>query len=135
VTQNEDYLKLLSIFHYVVAAMAVLFALIPTIHLVLGVAMASGALRDPKDPFPLALLGWFFILFASIWILCGLTFAVCVFLAGRSLQARTRYMFCLVMGGLECMFMPFGTVLGVFTLILLLKDDVKALFGVRGQDA
>ena len=37
-------------------------------------------------------------------------------------------MLCLVVGALECMMMPFGTVLGVFTLIALTKPSVKALF-------
>jgi len=36
--------------------------------------------------------------------------------------------FCLVMAGAECLFMPFGTVLGVFTIILLLQEPVKQLF-------
>lgn len=30
--------------------------------------------------------------------------------------------------GLECIFMPFGTVLGVFTLIALNKDSIKEMF-------
>ena len=33
------------------------------------------------------------------------------------------------MAGLECIFMPFGTVLGVFTIIVLMRDTVKELFG------
>jgi hypothetical protein len=40
-------------------------------------------------------------------------------------------MFCLVMGGVECLFMPFGTVLGVFTIIVLMQEPVKQLFGVN----
>jgi hypothetical protein len=40
-------------------------------------------------------------------------------------------MFCLVMGGVECLFMPFGTVLGVFTIIVLMREPVKQLFGVN----
>lgn len=30
--------------------------------------------------------------------------------------------------GLACMFMPFGTALGVFTIITLVKEPVKRLF-------
>ena len=132
-TQDEQYLRTVSIFHYIVAGFAVLFSLIPAIHLVLGILMASGVLSDAKDPFPLALVGWFFIVFASIWIMTGLTFSTCVLLAGRNLQARRRYMFCLVMACVECMFMPFGTVLGVFTILLLLKEQVKAEFDVANR--
>ena len=35
---------------------------------------------------------------------------------------------CMIVAGLSCMMMPFGTVLGVFTLLVLLKPQVKALF-------
>ena len=37
-------------------------------------------------------------------------------------------MFCLVMGAVECVFMPFGTVLGIFTIIVLMRESVKPLF-------
>lgn len=34
------------------------------------------------------------------------------------------------MAGIECMFMPFGTVLGAFTIIVLLQEPVRRLCGV-----
>jgi hypothetical protein len=49
---------------------------------------------------------------------------------GRNNVGSEEYTFCLVMAGVACMFMPFGTVLGVFTIIVLLRDSVKELFGV-----
>jgi hypothetical protein len=36
----------------------------------------------------------------------------------------------MAMAGIECVFMPFGTVLGVFTIIVLVREDVKAMFCV-----
>jgi len=33
-----------------------------------------------------------------------------------------------VMACVECLFIPFGTILGVFTIIVLLRESVKALF-------
>ena len=129
-TQDDQYLRLLSIFHYVVAGIAALFSLVPTIHVAVGIGLVSGAFTDPREPFPFAVVGWFLISFGSIFIACGLTFAVCLFLAGRFLSQRRRYLFCLVMAGVACMFMPFGTVLGIFTIVMLLKESVKAQFGV-----
>lgn len=128
--QNEDHLRLLSIFHYVVAAFAALFALFPLIHLVIGIAILTGRLPGNEADTEARWVGGFFVAFASVWILAGLTFAVCIFLAARNLAKRRRYLFCLVMAGLECMFVPFGTVLGVLTLVVLTKDPVKAMFGV-----
>ncbi len=37
-------------------------------------------------------------------------------------------MFCLVMACVACLFMPFGTVLGVFTIIVLARPSVQTLF-------
>jgi hypothetical protein len=127
---TEEHLRLLSIFHYVVAAFASLFALFPTIHLVIGLAMLSGRLPGHSTGGEdMRWLGGFFVAFAGAWIVMGLSFAVCVVVAGLSLAKKKRYTFCLVVAGLECVFVPFGTVLGVFTLLVLTKDDAKAMFG------
>ena len=45
------------------------------------------------------------------------------------LQQRRRPTLCLVVAGLECMMFPFGSVLGVFTIIILLRPCVRQLFG------
>lgn len=123
-----EHLKILSIFHYVVAGLVALFACIPLIHLAVGVAMAAGW-KDMGDQDPMAhWMGWFFIVIASVLIASGWAFATCIALAGRFLSQRRRYTFCLVVAGISCMFFPFGTALGVFTLILLLREHVKAEF-------
>jgi hypothetical protein len=35
------------------------------------------------------------------------------------------------MAGVECLFMPFGTVLGVFTIIVLMRESVKQVFAAN----
>lgn len=133
-SQDQQHLDLLGVFHYVVAGIAALFSLFPVIHLVMGLAMVTGQFPDmharPGQPNP-ALFGWFFVVFAAIFILCGLTFSALLAYAGRCLRQRRRYTFCLVMAAISCVFMPFGTVLGVFTLIVLTKPTVKPLFAPR----
>lgn len=122
---DEQYLKLLSIFHYVVGGLAGLFACLPLIHFSIGIAMLVGAI----DGAP-AFAGVILVLFAMAFILSGWTLAVCLIIAGRNLAQRRHYMFCLVMAAIACIFMPFGTVLGVFTIIVLMRPSVKELFGV-----
>ncbi len=131
--QDAEHLRLLSIFHYVVAGLAALFACLPTFHFVIGLAMIGGWGDMPADP-EAELVGWFFVIFAAVFILSGWVFAVCLALAGRYLSQRRHYTYCLVMAGVACMFMPFGTVLGVFTIITLVRDSVQRLFG-RGVEA
>ena len=123
-------LRLLAIFHHVVAGLAALFSLFPMVHLAIGVAAVTGHLSNGHggDPVP-ALFGWFFIGFAAAWMALGVTFAICVLFAGRCLAHRRRYQYCLVLGCVECMFVPFGTVLGVFTILVLQRPSVRDLFG------
>jgi len=125
-SQDSEHLKLLSIFHYVAAGMAALVACIPFIHFFMGLALATGALGD-ADP-ETRPVGFVIMVFALGFIFLGWTLAALMAFAGRSLATRKRYTFCLIMGGVECLFMPVGTVLGVFTIIVLVRDSVKELF-------
>jgi hypothetical protein len=127
-SQNDDVLRVLAVFHFVLAGMATMVSLFPLVHLIVGIGLVSGVFTNPGDPFPFALVGWIFVIFASCWILCGLLFAALMAVAGRMLLNRRRYFFCLAMAGLACMFMPFGTILGAFTIVTLMKADVREQF-------
>jgi len=80
---------------------------------------------------PPAFIGWFFMLIAGFFILVGWTFAVVILMTGRFIARRVHYMFCFVVACIECLFMPFGTVLGAFTIIVLMRPSVKNLFAQR----
>lgn len=132
--EDASQLRLLSIFHYVVAGLTALFSLFPLIHVGIGIAALSGAMPidsngGPASPSETRLFGWLFIAIGSIVILCGLTLASFMAYAGRCLARQRRHTLCLVVAALSCMCMPLGTVLGVFTLIVLMRPAVAASFG------
>jgi hypothetical protein len=131
-TKDEEQLRLLSIFHYVLGGLAGLFALFPTIHLILGlfVIFAPSKFAGKGEP-PPAFIGWFFVIFAALFITFGLIFAGFVLATAHFLARRKYHLFCLVMAGVECVFMPFGTVLGVFTIIVLTRESVKQLYAAN----
>ena len=130
-SEDTQHLRLLSIFHYVVAGLLAVFSMFPIIHLTIGIAIVSGAFDDVENGTPPpAFFGWMFIIVPAIVILCGLALASCIAMTGRRLNQNRSYMFCLVIAGIECMFMPVGTVLGVFTIIVLMRPTVRELFGV-----
>ena len=128
--EDVEHLRLLSIFHYVVAGMQALFASFPIFHLVMGLTMVltpeKMGMKSGQDSW----VGWILVAFAATFMAIGWTLAVCLAIAGRSLAARDRYLFCLVVAGVTAaLCMPFGTILGVFTIVVLLRPTVKAAFG------
>lgn len=128
-SKDEEHLRLLAIFHYVVAALSALFCSFPLIHVAVGLVLVfAPEVFDSKGEPPDRALGWLFVAMGSIFVVAGWTIAACIFYAGRSLALHRRYMFCLVMAALECCLQPFVTVLEVFTIIVLLRDSVKQLF-------
>jgi hypothetical protein len=132
-SQDAEHLRLLSLFHTILSVITALFASVFILHIVIGVL----ALRDPAalgptaDGPPPAVFGWMFVVIGSGVVLVGWTLAVSMFLAGRWLKRRERYTFCLVVAAASCLMMPFGTVLGIFTLIELQRPSVKAMFQAR----
>ena len=128
-TQDEEHLRMLSIFHYIVGGLAGLFALIPIVYLLFGLFFIFAPEKfASQGAAPPAVIGWIFAIFAAIFIALGLVVAGLVIAAGRFLSRRKHHLFCLVMAGVECAFMPLGTVLGIFTIIVLVRESVKQLF-------
>ena len=73
----------------------------------------------------------FFAFFKWIYLAGGIWFmASCVVnvISGLCLRARKLRTFSLVVAGFNCMHLPLGTVLGVFTMIVLMRDSVRELY-------
>ena len=128
--QEEQHLQLLGIFHYIVGGLTAFLACFPLIHLTIGLVMVFGGFSSNQAP-P-AFVGWLFIILGGGFFLVGQSLAICIIIAGRFLAQRRRYPFVFVVACCECLFMPFGTVLGVFTIVVLSRESVKSAF-VGGQ--
>ena len=130
-SDDEQHLRLLSIFHYVDGGLTALFACFPLIHVAMGLAMifwpdSMGAKPGEQPP---QFFGWLFTCMGAGMFFAGVSLAICTALVGRFIARRQRYWFVFVMAGIECVFFPFGTVLGVFTILVLSRENVKTLFG------
>jgi hypothetical protein len=129
--QDIEHLRLLSIFHYIVAGLAALFSFFPLLYTTIGAIFIFAARHGtpkPGDELPPEFLGWIFVGVGSFLFLLGVAMAICILIAGRCLSRHRFYSFALVMACVECLFIPFGTILGVFTIIALSRESVKALF-------
>jgi hypothetical protein len=129
--QNAEHVRLLAIFHYVVAGLAGLFSFFPLLYTTIGgifIFAARHGTHKPGEELPPEFLGWIFMVMGSLLFLLGIAVAICILMAGRSLATHRHYGFAFSIACVECLFIPFGTILGVFTIIVLSREPVKALF-------
>src|SRR5438876_6722313 len=131
--QDSEHLRLLSIFHYVVAGVAAFCSFFPLLYTIMGfvfVGLSHHPSTNPAQQPPPAALGWAFVVLGIFLFLLGAMFAIVVAFAGRSLSRLNHYWFAFVVACVECIFVPFGTILGVFTIIVLSRESVKTLFSI-----
>ena len=129
--RDTEQLNLLAIFHYVVAGLAALCSFFPLVYTALGVVFIFAARHGtvkPGEELPPEFLGWIFAVVGAVLFVVGIAMAICILIAGRSLALRKRYMFALIIACIECLFVPFGTILGVFTIVTLSRESVRASF-------
>ena len=146
--EDAEHLSALSIGHFILAGVALLGA-VPT--LIYGVAgtklieeygsdlsMAMGNIpaQPGANPFggsPDAMLqdlGTLLNTMIVALVLLGVVSAVHLLVVGVQIRQRRWWTFCYLTGWGECLMFPFGTILGIFTIIVLSRSSVKRLFGV-----
>lgn len=126
---DNEHLRLLSIFYYVKGAISAVFACIPIIHAVLGLIMLiAPQVFGHGNDHPPAFVGLLLFFLGTFLILFGWTFAVLNLITGRFIARRTHHAFCFVVACIELLSIPFGTILGVCTIVVLNRPSVKVLF-------
>ncbi|GHB90278.1 hypothetical protein [Cerasicoccus arenae] len=137
-SQDEDYLKSLSLAYYIVGGILAFFSLMPIMHMVMGLLILTGGLEqmtndmanaNPPFPFPPKLFGWLFFFGGTFFVIFGEAVAISIICAGRFIKQRRNYTFTFVIACIACVFFPIGTALGIFTIILLTRPNVKSLYG------
>jgi hypothetical protein len=129
--EDEQQLKLLSIFHYVMAGLMALMGCLPIVHFLVGGALLFAPLAsgNAESGAPSAVVGGVFMAIAGMVMISIWTVAVCIAMAGRFLAQRRRRLFCMIVAGVTAaMCAPLGTVLGVFTIIVLQRPSVTQAF-------
>jgi hypothetical protein len=85
--------------------------------------LATGPNAPPPQVFTIlfGFMGAFFLLFYG-------AHSAAIIVAGRYLQQRRRWLYCVIVASLDCMSFPFGTALGVCTFLVLARPTVQAAF-------
>jgi hypothetical protein len=127
---DAEHLKLLSIFHFIVAG----FAVIGLGFLFLHWFMVHSIMDNPSlwknqkgGPPPKQ----FFAIFKIFYLVVGVALllnALGNLISGVFLRRRIHRIFSLVVAGFNCLAFPFGTMLGVFSILVLVRDSVREVY-------
>jgi hypothetical protein len=129
--RDREHLRMLAAFHFVLAGLMILgIGFLFLHHHFMSAFFDNPEMwknqksSGPPPQFFQAFV-WFYIFMGFILVLA----AALNFASGLFLNHRTHRMFSIVVGGLNCLHFPFGTTLGVFTIVVLARDSVRTLYG------
>jgi hypothetical protein len=122
--KDLDHLKLLGIFHTVWGVLAILFGLaFGTLYIALG-ANANLEISGNLSP---GTAHEIFIVAGIAAIALSLVYGILMIVAGGMLRKQRGYGFCFFVSILDLFGFP-SLILGIFTLIVLVRPTVKGLF-------
>lgn len=125
-SRDDDHLRLLSILHYVLGGLTAAMSCFGLLYVLIAFGVITATAGHGSPP-PWA--GLFVFLVAGGAVAVAVIMGGLMVYAGHCLATRRQYTFCLVVAALSCLSVPVGTALGVFTLIVLMRPEVKESFG------
>lgn len=127
---DDEHLRLLRLGYIVSGCTNLLWVFFPLIYVAMGLLIlflpgSGGRDHPPRE------VG---LIFAAIGGFLALSMAVVTvlkFLTARAIGRRTSRVLCFITAGIACLALPYGTLLGAATFIVLLRPSVQAQFGPR----
>lgn len=135
--RDEQHLKLLSVFYYVSAGLGALGLLFIIAHGVFMVTMFStleNSESSQGEPMPEELLP----IMTGMYAVMALAFIIVIvmdILSARFLKQNRYRTFSMIVAGINCLNVPLGTVLGVFTIIVLMRESVQERYRLARTSA
>jgi len=124
---DDQQLKLLSIFYYIMAGLSACGGAFGILYIVLGGAVAAAPQSSVQGATPAQASAVFMGIGGFILILCLLVAAL-DFMVARGLAQRKSLTLIYIVAGLTCLSVPIGTALGIFTFVVLGRPSVQAQF-------
>jgi hypothetical protein len=134
---DEEHLRLLPVAYWVLGGFDIFISLYGLIYVGFGVLFTLAPFESSTSTSgpPPAFMGWFFFAIGLVFILAfGISAAIKI-AAGFWIRKRRWRTATFVVAAVSCMSLPFGTLVGVMTFLVLLRPSVAALYERTVADA
>ncbi len=134
---DADHLRLLAVFYFVAAGLALAGIGFLLMHYtIMNTVMSNPEVwKNQKNAPPVreifAMFKWVYFFGGACLIAAG----VGNLLSGLFIRKRKHRVFSLVVAGLNCLQIPLGTTLGVFTFVVLCRDSVRELYELVSRES
>lgn len=122
-----ENLRWLRVGYLVDGVLCLAAALVSAAILAFGIAVLTGLFVPGQEIAPL-LVGVILTAAGGLSLAITLTLGICNLLVARYLRQTRRWMFCMVVAAVNCLFSPIGVIIGIFTFVVLVREPVKQLF-------
>ena len=134
---DEEHLKLLSLGYKVSGGFAACLSLFGLMYVLMGVIMGTVLSHAPETSSragqqPPAFIGWIFACIGLAMFVGLIAMAAAKFRVSWCIRHRRSRTFCMVIASIGCLEIPYGTLLGVFSFLVLGRDSVAPLFTSNG---
>lgn len=124
--QNEK-LNTLAILHYVAGGLGCLFSCFPLIHVAVGIFVLNNPEQNPNNP-PREFIGYLFAGIGLLFFIMGQIIAGLTIYSGKCIKNQVKHKFSFILSCILCVCIPFGTALGIYSIITLQKEEIKNLY-------
>jgi len=128
VDRDAEHLRILMICWYVLSALVALGGFGGAFYIFFGLMFVHSPAAFGPGPPPPPGMGWILVGLGGAFMLFFWTCAILGFFAARGLQKRKWINICYVAAALACVQIPLGTLLGIFTFIVLARPPVRESF-------
>lgn len=137
---DTEHLRLLAFGYVFSGVMSALMSLLGLLYAGIGFVMshffAQAALQSTNpDKMPPESLGMIVSVFGGLFFVVLMALALLKFYTATCIKRRKSRLFCQIVAGISCLAIPYGTLLGVFTFVVLGRANVVRWFesGAHGS--
>jgi hypothetical protein len=125
---DDEHLRLLRIGYIISGCTNLLWVFFPLFYVGMGFLVLVLPASGSRNEHPPREVGLIFIAIGAFIFLFMAVITILKFLTARAIGRRRSRLLCFITATITCLAVPYGTLLGVATFIVLLRPSVQARF-------